>query len=638
MRPFSNRFFFVLLLGCLFFVLCRPAEVRGVSITIMKGQDVRRYSGAEVVFCLDGKEKDTPSQKGMIFKGVCMVPSFGILQHLLEATVDYNQETQEVVIKKNSGTITMKIGDNTAVVNGKQILLPAEPFCTDELTGGEMEIYVPAEIIAEYIDYGYSFYRKGGNRARVNFISPVTYVENTRECYYTGDKIKKIVYNDKKISMESMVPGMEWNGVMMLPVESLMEKYPIWADVFVSEAQIQIRRGDKELLFTGGSDTAVCNGIEISCEEAVREIVYLDKIYHMVPAEFLFEQLGADEVNINKAKEYITVKRTTDVYLNIDMQPVEGASDYIKNLDAGLEQGKDIITITTSGIPKPKVAASANKITVKMKKIFIDRTYKQKIYDALYTKKIALKMVGQELVVEITKQKGVHYIIQYGEGKVRILIGAKPVKVAVDCGHGANTPGKRSPKLPLGIDVDEDGKVDIKKGKCIREHYGNVGVGKYLASELERLGFQVYKSAFGKEDVSLRRRQQNIKKFGAKYSVSIHFNAVGTGKKFNKAKGMEVFYHTNASMAGKSKPFADAILQEMLKGTPQINRGVKKQTLALCNTKEMNTQASVLVECAFMTNLHEVKKMFGKEKYWKETGEEIAKGICMYEGVPYLEN
>ena len=51
----------------------------------------------------------------------------------------------------------------------------------------------------------------------------------------------------------------------------------------------------------------------------------------------------------------------------------------------------------------------------------------------------------------------------------------------------------------------------------------------------------------------------------------------------------------------------------------------------------MGTNASILVECAFMTNYHEAKNLFGNANFWKETEKEIAKAMCEYSGVEYLE-
>ena len=59
--------------------------------------------------------------------------------------------------------------------------------------------------------------------------------------------------------------------------------------------------------------------------------------------------------------------------------------------------------------------------------------------------------------------------------------------------------------------------------------------------------------------------------------------------------------------------------------------------LALCNTKATGAKASILVECAFMTNRHEAINMVGNEDFWQETAKEIAQGICEYTGTTYVE-
>lgn len=50
------------------------------------------------------------------------------------------------------------------------------------------------------------------------------------------------------------------------------------------------------------------------------------------------------------------------------------------------------------------------------------------------------------------------------------------MRIAVDCGHGANTAGKRTPKLNFDVDFENDGVIDIKKGGYIHEHVANVRV------------------------------------------------------------------------------------------------------------------------------------------------------------------
>ncbi|MDF2636855.1 MAG: hypothetical protein K0R78_3729, partial [Pelosinus sp.] len=125
-------------------------------------------------------------------------------------------------------------------------------------------------------------------------------------------------------------------------------------------------------------------------------------------------------------------------------------------------------------------------------------------------------------------------------------------------------------------------------------------------------------------------RQRLIKNAKCLYSVSIHLNACGDGVKYNSGNGTVVLIHSDPARVGDSLNMAKYVLKEMIKDTNQTNRGVKPQSLAMCNCKNLGTKAAVLCECAFMTNLHEVETMITQEDYWQECADEIAVGINNY--------
>lgn len=203
------------------------------------------------------------------------------------------------------------------------------------------------------------------------------------------------------------------------------------------------------------------------------------------------------------------------------------------------------------------------------------------------------------------------------------------IKIAIDAGHGSNTAGKRTCKLTKTVG-------QFKKGTQIREHWINAYICIRLAAALKKLGYDVYKSAWDDDivtddaDVALITRQANIKKSKSLVSVSIHQNACGDGVKWNSGNGVEVLIHNNAAKDGDSKKMADYVLKELVKGTKQTSRGVKTQELAMCNCPALGTKASILVECAFMTNQKETETMLADPDYWDECAEEIAKGIHNY--------
>lgn len=214
------------------------------------------------------------------------------------------------------------------------------------------------------------------------------------------------------------------------------------------------------------------------------------------------------------------------------------------------------------------------------------------------------------------------------------------MKIAVDAGHGYNTPGKRTPPVPTDVDFNKDGKADVKKGDSIREHVAAVGVAFNLIKELKRCGFETAMTGFDDDnprddgDTPLTQRQTAIKNAKCDYSVSIHYNAYGDGTAFNSTEGVSIYIHNTNS--GKSEKLAKSVLKYLVQGTKQTNRGISKQALAMCNCKALGTKASILAELCFMTNEREALQMMGSSAYWKESAQEVCKGICDYTGVKYI--
>lgn len=215
------------------------------------------------------------------------------------------------------------------------------------------------------------------------------------------------------------------------------------------------------------------------------------------------------------------------------------------------------------------------------------------------------------------------------------------MRIAIDAGHGTNTAGKRTPPIPVNIDYNGDGIIDIKKGTQFREHYANVFVATLLAKELERCGFETFKTGFNDNDptddadTSLTDRQKAIAKADCDYSISIHYNAYGDGNTFNTAEGIGIYIHDK--YINQSEKLAKIVLKHLVQGSVQKDRGVTKSALAMCNCNNLDVKGAILVELAFMTNLREATELMASDNYWKESAIEIAKGLCEYVGKKYIE-
>jgi len=200
-------------------------------------------------------------------------------------------------------------------------------------------------------------------------------------------------------------------------------------------------------------------------------------------------------------------------------------------------------------------------------------------------------------------------------------------------GHGATTPGKRTPYIK-------------SLGREIREHEFNQPTFDFMAEELRRHGVDVIDDAPGDYDAPLASRvniaNSKYKEYIAKYGkdnvkcvyVSIHFNA-SDGKFDGEGKdpsGFSVHIQpgTRNKEAGK---LAQAILDELKNGTKQVNRGIVEQDLYV--TRE-TLMPAVLSENGFMDNEREAMLMLNKD-FQREVGIEHAKGILKYFGIPYRE-
>lgn len=214
------------------------------------------------------------------------------------------------------------------------------------------------------------------------------------------------------------------------------------------------------------------------------------------------------------------------------------------------------------------------------------------------------------------------------------------MRIAIDAGHGSNTAGKRTPPMPYDISFYNDGTINVKKGESIREHVANTKIAYLLVKELERCGFETFLSGFNDdnpyddEDIPLSTRQKAIVSAKCDYSVSIHFNAYGDGTSFNSAEGVGIYIHSQYPK--NSEKFAKTVLKYLLQGTRQKDRGVTKESLAMCNCNSLGVKAAILIETAFMTNEKEAVNLMGSAVFWKETAIEIAKGVCEYLDKTYV--
>lgn len=186
--------------------------------------------------------------------------------------------------------------------------------------------------------------------------------------------------------------------------------------------------------------------------------------------------------------------------------------------------------------------------------------------------------------------------------------------VAIDNGHGLNTPGKRTP-----IMLD---------GRVIKEWQFNYPTAKKLGELLKYNGFNIIYVSDTEEDTPLSIRTKKANDAKADAYVSIHFNAYQGV--WGDHGGIETYHYHNST---KGKQLADLIQEELIKETGLRDRGVKSANYQVLRETNM---VSVLAECGFMDNLDEAMLMLD-ESYQLKCARAIAKGVCRYFGVEYKE-
>lgn len=181
--------------------------------------------------------------------------------------------------------------------------------------------------------------------------------------------------------------------------------------------------------------------------------------------------------------------------------------------------------------------------------------------------------------------------------------------IAIDNGHGKNTPGKRCPD------------------DSMREWMFNHATALYLDKELKNNGFKTKLVSDTETDTPLATRVSRINACGADMSVSIHANAF-QGSSWGTANGIETFAHAAGTTGDK---IAKKVQAELIAMSGLRDRGVKYNSLYM--TRRPNCPA-ILCECGFMDNKNEAA-LLKSDAFRRKCATAICKGICAHYGVKY---
>ncbi len=181
------------------------------------------------------------------------------------------------------------------------------------------------------------------------------------------------------------------------------------------------------------------------------------------------------------------------------------------------------------------------------------------------------------------------------------------MKIAVDAGHGLNTPGKRCSKQ---FDTNET-----------REWTLNNRIATKVCEILNNAGIETIRldDTTGKTDVDLNTRVKKANNENVDYVLSIHHNAGG-------GTGIETYVCNLGCLNGETGKIARIINDKAVEKTGMRNRGVKIGDLAIIRDTKMK---ACLIECGFMDNENDTP-LIVTEEYAKKIADGITEGLFEY--------
>ncbi len=188
--------------------------------------------------------------------------------------------------------------------------------------------------------------------------------------------------------------------------------------------------------------------------------------------------------------------------------------------------------------------------------------------------------------------------------------------IILDAGHGGEDPGAVGENKLYEKDLNL--QITLEIGKTFEEK-GYIVV--YTRTD-DRLLYKEEENVKGIRKISdLKNRCEIAERYPESIFISIHMNSFGS----SKYSGLQVYYSENNE---KSRGLADSIQNRVITDLQSTNNRVIKPGKDMYILENVKNTA-VLIECGFMTNPEECKKLSEKE-YQKQLSFSIVCGIIEY--------
>ncbi len=237
----------------------------------------------------------------------------------------------------------------------------------------------------------------------------------------------------------------------------------------------------------------------------------------------------------------------------------------------------------------------------------------------LVGKRFSRAFIGIVLVLAVVIASVFGYLTRgFGESLIVQSADAIPYNkiVIIDAGHGGEDPGAVGSNGVFEKDINL--AIALEMGKSFEEK-GYVVV--YTRTD-DRLLYTEEENVHGIRKISdLKNRCKIAERYPESIFVSLHVNSFGS----SKYSGLQVYYSPNSE---SSRELAD-VVQDRVVSDIQNDNSRKIKSGKDIYILENISNTSVLIECGFISNDEECKKLSEKE-YQKELSFSIVCGIIDY--------
>lgn len=586
------------------------------------------YNGNFLSVSVDGKAISYGVFPGIIKDSSAMVRIKKTFETSpIQAEYTYNKEEKRIVLKKGEITIEMNIGSNIAYVNGVKYIMEAEATILKCNENNTFYVMVPIEFVAEKLGYQVIFDEK-----------TQTYHLNTTE--KTG--VKKEANDELEISTSTSVNTNVNTDITDDPSayfnwkadEKQVQYYKSYGDTCVTQMKAVAATHSDALILYG----ITANNIEI-VDDTNFIIIKIKNARNLINSEIYYnasnpyfnycavEQNGEDSI-------LSVLKMQPTIYYSYDVEGAcvihfterfEPERDYLDEIEQTKqeEQQKEppketvvlpddcFIIPLPEGITYNQLSDKDNyenlSFTIYLPGNHADFLNKQKVrnpYGVVKSYTITYDSATNQTKLIFVTKKIQGYTYELKDTYLLITI-ATPNKIydkiiVLDAGHGGIDPG-------------------AVKNKVQEKQINFAVINQYAKEYFDNSDIKVYYTRTTDTKIDLYERAAFASKVGADLFISFHVNAHNS----SSVNGTSVYYskENNAvTQTGLSSSIlAKNMLNHMLAEWGTKNAGVLTEKFVVVH---YNTVPAILVECAYITNASDLKKLTDKT-YQKKAAKAI---------------